>query len=100
MHAIANAELANVNLARDSFERLLRIDPEDWIQLNNLARLELSTGNSERAAELFERAVDLNPRNVAGYRGLSEAAEQSRDRVRLERARSMLSFLNAGSSSR
>jgi spermidine synthase len=94
VHAIASAEMGNVNLARESFERLLRIVPEDWIQLNNLGRLELSSGRAERAAELFEKAVDLNSRNLAAYEGLAEAAQRSGDRIRLERARSMLQFLN------
>jgi spermidine synthase len=97
VHAIANAELRNANLARDSFERLLRIEREDWVQLNNLGKLELSSGNFERAAELFENAVDLNPRNLAGYQGLAEAAQRAGDERGLERARSMLQFLDSPS---
>jgi Flp pilus assembly protein TadD len=94
VHAIAHAELGNRNVARESFEKLLEINPEDWIQLNNLGKLELASGNSERAAELFERAVDLNSRNLEGYRGLDEAAGKIEDKTRLERARSMGRFLS------
>jgi tetratricopeptide (TPR) repeat protein len=94
VHAVAHAELGNRNLARESFEKLLARDPEDWVQLNNLARLELSSGNAERAAELFERAVDRNSRNLEGYQGLEESALQTGDGVRLTRARSMIQFLS------
>jgi spermidine synthase len=94
VHAVAHAELGNRNLARESFEKLLEIEPEDGIQLGNLGKLELAAGNSERAAELFERAVDLNSRNLEGYRGLEEAAESIGDATRLERARSMVQFLS------
>ncbi len=94
VHAIAHAELGNQNLARESFEKLLEIEPEDWIQLGNLGKLELGAGNPERAAELFERAVDLNSRNLEGYRGLEEAAGKTGDRTRLERAQSMIQFLS------
>lgn len=94
VHAVAHAELGNRNLARESFEKLLQIEPEDWIQLNNLGKLELAAGNFERAAELFERAVDLNSRNLEGYRGLQEAAEKSGDVTGLTRAISMIRFLS------
>ncbi len=94
VHAIAHAELGNRNLARESFEKLLANDPEDWIQLNNLGKLELAAGNAARAAELFERAVDLNSRNLEGYRGLEESAERIDDGVRLERAKAMVRFLS------
>jgi spermidine synthase len=94
VHAIAHAELGNRNLARQSFEKLLEHDPEDWIQLNNLGKLELNAGNLERAAEHFERACDLNSRNLEGYRGLEEAAGKTGDWTRLERARSMIRFLS------
>ena len=94
VHAVAHAELGNRNLARESFEKLLEIEPEDWIQLGNLGKLELAAGNSERAAELFERAVDLNSRNLEGYRGLEEAAGKIGDATRLERAQSMVRFLS------
>jgi spermidine synthase len=94
VHAVAHAELGNRNLARESFEKLLEIEPEAWIQLNNLGRLELDSGNGARAAELFERAVDLNSRNLEGYRGLEEASAKIGDATRLERARSMVRFLS------
>ena len=94
VHAVAHAELGNRNLARESFEKLLEIDPDDWIQLGNLGRLELATGNSERAAAYFERAVDLNSRNLEGYRGLEESALRIEDEVRLERAKAMILFLS------
>ncbi len=94
VHAVAHAELGNENLARESFEKLLELHPDDWVQLNNLGKLELSAGNEERGAELFERAVDVNSRNVEGYRGLEAAAEKTKNAERLERARSMLRFLD------
>jgi spermidine synthase len=94
VHAVAHAELGNRNLARESFERLVALDPEDWVQLGNLGKLELAAGNPGRAAELYQRAVDLNSRNADGYRGLEEAALRIGDERRLERARSMLRFLS------
>ncbi len=94
VHAIAHAELGNRNLARESFEKLLASDPEDWIQLGNLGRLELAAGNPGRAADLFERAVDVSSRNLEGYRGLEEAAGRIGDATRLERAQSMIRFLS------
>jgi tetratricopeptide (TPR) repeat protein len=94
VHAVAHAELGNRNLARESFEKLLAIEPEAWIQLNNLGRLELDSGNGARAAELFERAVDLSSRNLEGYRGLEEASAKIGDATRFERAQSMMRFLS------
>lgn len=93
VQAIARAALGHTDLARASFEKLIRLEPEGFIQLNNLGRLELDAGNDERAAELFERAVDESSRNLVGYQGLERAALRTGDRRRLERARSMLRFL-------
>jgi spermidine synthase len=93
VHAIAEAELGRVELARASFEKLIDLEPEGYIQLNNLGRLELDAGNAERAADLFERAVDASPRNLPGYQGLEQAAARAHDQRRLERARSMVRFL-------
>jgi hypothetical protein len=44
VHAIAHAELGNRNLARESLEKLLSKNPEDWVQLGNLGRLEMAAG--------------------------------------------------------
>ncbi len=93
--AIADTTAGNRGAARRGFERLLELEPDAFIHLNNYARLELEAGNLERALELFERAVDLNPRNVVGYKGLAQSADLAGDNTRLERAQSMLDFLEA-----
>ena len=91
--AIAQASLGQHDAARDAFEKLEVLEPDAFIHLNNRGRLELEAGDIERAMELFERAVDLNPRNLVGYEGLEQSAQAAGDELRLERARSMLAFL-------
>ena len=98
--AIAQAQVGNTEEARKAFETLIGLEPEAWVHLNNFGRLELEAKNFERAAALFEKAVDLNPRSVVGYQGLEQAAELSGDAIRLERARSMLRFLERSTRSR
>ncbi|HXV65448.1 MAG TPA: hypothetical protein VEK15_32430 [Vicinamibacteria bacterium] len=95
--AIASAELDETAAARKAFDALVALEPEVFVHFNNYGRFELRSGDAEKAAELYERAVDLNPRNRDGYQGLEEAASRTGDDERLERARSMLSFLESRS---
>ena len=50
-------------------------------------------GISNARSSSSSGAVDLNPRNVVGYKGLAQSADLAGDNTRLERAQSMLDFL-------
>jgi hypothetical protein len=53
----------------------------------------MDSNNFKVAAALFERYVDINPKNVQGYIGLRDAARITGDTKQLERASSMLKVL-------
>jgi len=91
--AIARAQTGDRVGARRAFQALVGAEPDAWVHLNNFALFELQGNDFEAAAELYERAVDVNPRNVAGYEGLLQAARLLRDKKRIERAEAMLAFL-------
>jgi len=93
--AIALAQLGDKPAARKAFEALLEAGPNGWVHFNNYGLFEMEAGNYGVAATLFEQAVDINPQNVTGYRGLQEAARALGDQARRERAESMLNFLSA-----
>ncbi len=91
--AISYAQTGKIEEARSRFGRLIELEPDAWRHYNNFARLEMASDRFPAAAELYEKAVDLNPRNVEGYVGLREAARIAGDSKRLERAESMLKVL-------
>jgi len=72
--ALALAQLGRRAEARNAFVRLLEVSPEAAVSRNNFGVFELQQGNVTAAARLFKDAVDLDPSNLDGYRGLKEAA--------------------------
>jgi spermidine synthase len=74
VHALALARLGRLAEARNAFLTLLRASPEAPVSRNNFGVFELQQGNAAAAARLFKDAVDLDPSNLDGYRGLKEAA--------------------------
>lgn len=74
VRALALAQLARPAEARNAFLRLLEAAPEAATARNNFGVFELQQGNASAAARLFKDAVDLDPANLDGYRGLKEAA--------------------------
>ena len=74
VHALALAQLGRLAEARNAFLALLRASPEAPVSRNNFGVFELQQGNAAAAARLFKDAVDLDPSNLDGYRGLKEAA--------------------------
>jgi spermidine synthase len=93
--AIARAQRGDRGGARRAFEALVEAEPDGWAHLNNFAVFEMEGGDPRAAARLFHQAVSLNPGNVTGYRGLSEAAQRLGDSARLERAEAALRRLGA-----
>jgi predicted membrane-bound spermidine synthase/tetratricopeptide (TPR) repeat protein len=91
--AISYVQMAKIEESRSRFRQLIELEPDGWLHYNNFARLEMASNNFSTAAELYEKAVDLNPRNVEGYVGLRDAARIAGDSGRLERAESMLKVL-------
>jgi tetratricopeptide (TPR) repeat protein len=93
--AIARAQQGDRDGARRAFQALLEIEPDGWTHLNNFAVFEMQGGDPHAAARLFHQAVSVNPGNVDGYRGLSEAARSLGDRALLRRAEAGLRRLGA-----
>jgi spermidine synthase len=69
----ARASLGDVGSARRAFEASLIRDPRDPATYINLARLELTSGNGRRAAELFSEALVLDPSSRDAREGLDGA---------------------------
>jgi tetratricopeptide (TPR) repeat protein len=91
--AIAHAQMEDYDSARSVFQRLTELEPNAWIHFNNFAQLETESNNFQAAADLYEQAVDINPRNVQGYMGLRDTARIAGNTEQLERALSMLQVL-------
>lgn len=84
--AIAAAGRGDRAAARRHFEALVSSAPDGWSYLNNFGTFELEGGDAAAAARLFERAIELNPSNLAGHRGLREAARTLGDPALVARA--------------
>lgn len=74
VRALALAQLGRVAEARNAFLHLITAAPEASASRNNFGVFELQQGNAGAAARLFKDAADLDPSNLAAYRGLKEAA--------------------------
>jgi spermidine synthase len=88
--AVGHAVLGERDAARRDFEALLSAEPDGWAHLNNYGVFELEGRDYRAAARLFERAVDIYPANVQGYRGLLEAGRTLGDEALVERAEQAL----------
>jgi spermidine synthase len=93
--AVGHAMLGEREAARRDFEALVAAEPDSWAHLNNYGVFELEGHDYAAAARLFERAVDIYPRNVQGYRGLLEAARALGDEPLALRAERALSRFKA-----
>ena len=74
VRALSLVQLGHTKDAREAFTKLLEVDAESSGARNNAALFELQQGDLTAAARLFKDAVDLDPSNAMGYRGLKEAA--------------------------
>src|SRR5688572_28389882 len=54
-------------------EKWLKEEPESGIALNSMALCMMKQGNTEKALELFKRAVELYPKIAAYHNNLSNA---------------------------
>jgi spermidine synthase len=88
--AVGQAVLGEREAARRDFEALVSAEPDSWAHLNNYGVFELEGHDYHAAARLFERAVDIYPGNVQGYRGLLESARALGDDALAERAEQAL----------
>jgi spermidine synthase len=91
--AIAYAQMEDYASSRLVFKKLTELEPNAWIHFNNFAQLEMESNNFQAAADLYERSVDINPRNVQGYMGLRDTARIAGNAKQLERALTMLAVL-------
>ena len=62
------------------FERVLALDPNGNMALENLGAIELGRGELARAREYFERAIIADPRSSQARAGLAGVAFKSGDR--------------------
>ena len=74
LNALALAQMGRAPEARRAFSRMVAVSPDAATARINFGVFELQQGNAEVAARLFEDAIDLDPSNVVGYRGLRDAA--------------------------
>ncbi|HEV2424721.1 MAG TPA: sulfatase-like hydrolase/transferase [Terriglobia bacterium] len=88
------AEDRNAQQARSDLESALRLDPKSAVVLAELGELELGQGDYRQAADLFGRAVAIQPRNAAAVYGQARALYGAGDlpaaRARLESGESLL----------
>jgi len=59
--------------ARKAFQASLSLDPQDPSTYQNLALLELDSGNASMAAHLFTEALTLDPASEGARQGLARA---------------------------
>ena len=85
--AIASARKGDRAAARSFFERLVAAEPDEPGHRTNLGIFELEGGNPQAAAHAFESALDLNPGDERGARGLEAAARALGDPELATRAR-------------
>jgi Tfp pilus assembly protein PilF len=93
--AVGHALLGERDAARRDFETLVAAHPDGWAHLNNYGVFELDGHDYRAAARLFERAVDIYPGNVQGYRGLLESARALGDEALIQRAEHALGRFKA-----
>ena len=58
---LAYRELGNVKQAKSSFEKALKINPQNSYALNQLAIMSREEGNFDKAEELYRKAISAHP---------------------------------------
>jgi tetratricopeptide (TPR) repeat protein len=84
--ALAGQVRAQIPMYRDAealWQETIRRNPEAWIAWNNLGQIVSARGESQRAIELYRRAIALNERYEMGHYNLGSALA---DQGRLEEA--------------
>jgi len=90
--ADALAEVGEVRLAMEHYDRALRIEPRDPIAASHFARVLRRTGDLEKAAELFAMTVRLDPERALDRERLAETLVdlgRPSDAVTILRARAL-----------
>ena len=77
---IAYANAGRPDEARKTFERVLQVDPESSIPLENLGVLALQRNDFATARTLFERAVRADPRSSRAHGGMGVVSLHAGDR--------------------
>jgi tetratricopeptide (TPR) repeat protein len=90
------AERGDEEHAGEDYAVLLAADPDDLQALLPAAELHLRSGAAERAVAAFTRALRLEPRLAAAYRGRAAAYERLGERALAERDRRTLAGLGPG----
>ncbi|MEA3212849.1 MAG: hypothetical protein QOE70_5906 [Chthoniobacter sp.] len=72
-------QLKQIDRAKSAFATVLEINPDNYVALNDLGGLLLAEGQTQRAAEYFERALRANPNDRQAWENLKKA------RILLER---------------
>ena len=65
--------------ARESFERALQFEPQNFVALDQLARLDVQANNSAAARKRYEEAVARDGRNARAMTALSAIAAKAGD---------------------
>jgi tetratricopeptide (TPR) repeat protein len=84
---LAPRDPRSLRLAREAFERLRELTPEDTASLLTLSRIYLGQNEPDLALEVLEEASSFSPNHPAVHRGLLEALVRSGNN---ERARELL----------
>jgi spermidine synthase len=71
--AVAYERTFQPDKAEAEFRRATIESPEDWVSCNNYGIFLLEKNRISEALQQFQRAVHLNPENVQGFLGISEA---------------------------
>jgi spermidine synthase len=86
----ARASLGDHEAARAAFAAAAAADPADPTSLLNLARLERSLANLDRARELYAEALVVAPRSPEALRGLADVLDAQGDPARAARVRALV----------
>jgi spermidine synthase len=86
----ARASLGDHEAARAAFTAAAAADPADPTSLLNLARLERSLANLERARELYAEALVVAPQSAEALHGLADVLEAQGDSARAARLRALV----------
>jgi tetratricopeptide (TPR) repeat protein len=86
----ARASLGDHEAARAAFAAAAEADPGDPTSLLNLARLERSLANLDRARELYAEALVVAPQSAEALNGLADVLDAQGDSARAARLRALV----------